>query len=91
MVQRIAFRVHGSVQGVSYRYFTRKRAAECSITGWVRNASGGTVQGEAQGSEDSLTSFFGYLERGPSMAVVEKLEREEIEVVKGEKGFQIRV
>lgn len=48
------------------------------------------VQGEAQGTKDALTSFFGYLQTGPSLAVVEKVEKEDIPVIDGEKGFHVR-
>ncbi|PSS16547.1 hypothetical protein M430DRAFT_35308 [Amorphotheca resinae ATCC 22711] len=89
MVQRIAFRVHGRVQGVSYRYFTQKRATEYRVTGWVRNASGGKVEGQAQGSEDALQRLFRDLEKGPPLAVVEKLEKEVIEPKEGEKEFVV--
>lgn len=34
---KISFLVHGQVQGVGFRYFTRKRASFLTLTGWVRN------------------------------------------------------
>ncbi|TIL55192.1 MAG: acylphosphatase, partial [Mesorhizobium sp.] len=35
--------VHGRVQGVSYRVWTRSEAVRLGLTGWVRNESDGTV------------------------------------------------
>ncbi|RAO71878.1 uncharacterized protein BHQ10_007890 [Talaromyces amestolkiae] len=40
---RVRFRVHGTVQGVSFRAFTQKRATEYGVTGWVQNSPDGRV------------------------------------------------
>ncbi|KAE8556251.1 hypothetical protein EYB25_000952 [Talaromyces marneffei] len=40
---RVRFKVHGTVQGVSFRAFTQKRATEYGVTGWVRNTPDGRV------------------------------------------------
>ncbi|MCX6675085.1 MAG: acylphosphatase, partial [Methanothrix sp.] len=37
-------RVSGMVQGVFYRAFTKERASELGIKGWVRNIPGGGVE-----------------------------------------------
>lgn len=42
---QISFLVSGQVQGVGFRYFTRKRATSHEITGWVRNTSDEKVSG----------------------------------------------
>src|SRR5690242_16269177 len=36
-------RIHGKVQGVSYRVWTRSEAMRLGLAGWVRNESDGTV------------------------------------------------
>jgi len=90
MSQRISFRVHGEVQGVSYRYFTQKKANEYGLTGWVRNAPQGKVEGEAQGDSDSIQKLLKDLDRGPTHAHVVKLEKQEQNVKEGESSFEIR-
>ncbi|KAL2269829.1 hypothetical protein VTJ83DRAFT_2013 [Remersonia thermophila] len=89
-LKRVYFRVHGTVQGVGFRYFTRNRAVEHAITGWVRNTENDKVEGEAQGEEDNVREFLRHVDKGPKHAHVCKLEQEEREVVDGEEGFEIR-
>lgn len=87
---QISFKVHGRVQGVSFRYYTRKKAISYNLTGWVRNAAQGNVEGEAQGEEDGIQKLVKDLGTGPTHAHVERLEKEVIEVKEGEEGFVVR-
>jgi acylphosphatase len=48
------------------------------------------VQGEAQGTGDGIEGFVRELQRGPRMAVVERVERADVETVDGEEGFWVR-
>ena len=48
------------------------------------------VEGEAQGSEDGIQALLKDLDRGPTHAHVVKLEKQEIDVVEGEEGFEVR-
>jgi acylphosphatase len=45
------FVVSGKVQGVGFRYFTKKTADKLKILGWVMNQIDGRVQGFIQGDE----------------------------------------
>ncbi|KAG9242352.1 Acylphosphatase-like domain-containing protein [Calycina marina] len=90
MVKRISFNVQGRVQGVSFRYFTQKKARSLNISGWVRNTFDGAVEGEAQGDEVAIQSLVKELGIGPSQARVDKLEKSEIENVDGETRFDVR-
>ncbi|KAI1209099.1 Acylphosphatase [Annulohypoxylon truncatum] len=90
MSQRVYFLAHGRVQGVSYRYFAHKKAAEHNITGWCRNTENGKVEGEAQGDEDSIKSFLKELDRGPTHAHVVRLDKEARDVQEGEARFEVR-
>ncbi|TVY35476.1 Acylphosphatase, partial [Lachnellula cervina] len=86
----ISFRVHGEVQGVGFRYFTRKRAMAYNLTGWVRNAPNNKVEGEAQGEEEDVEKLVKDLGRGPSHSRVVEVEREEVESREGESGFVVK-
>ncbi|KAI2614421.1 Acylphosphatase [Hypoxylon fragiforme] len=90
MSQRVYFLVHGRVQGVSYRYFAHKKAAEHNVTGWCRNTENGKVEGEAQGDEDALKSFLKDLDKGPTHAHVVRLDKESRDVQEGEASFEVR-
>ncbi|CAJ1932852.1 unnamed protein product [Cylindrotheca closterium] len=42
-----SYRVHGKVQGVSFRKYTQQKATELGLSGWIRNnKSNGTVEGQ---------------------------------------------
>ncbi|KAH6648510.1 Acylphosphatase-like domain-containing protein [Truncatella angustata] len=90
MSQRIYFLVHGTVQGVNFRSFTKKRATEAGITGWVRNNDNDQVEGEAQGPPDAINQFLKHIHDGPSHARVSKLDKEERQVKEGESKFEVR-
>ncbi|KAL5325559.1 hypothetical protein ACEPPN_006686 [Leptodophora sp. 'Broadleaf-Isolate-01'] len=72
------------------RYFTRKKATSYGLTGWVRNAPNNEVEGEAQGEDDILQKFMKDIGSGPRHATVDKVEKEEMDVVDGETGFEVR-
>lgn len=68
-----SFRVYGVVQGVNFRYAAMLKAAELSISGWIRNLSDGGVEGYAEGAPDAVERFLGWCRRGPQAARVEKM------------------
>ncbi|KZM23470.1 Acylphosphatase [Ascochyta rabiei] len=88
--KRISFKVDGEVQGVNFRSFTQKQAKSIGVTGFVSNASDGTVQGEAQGSEDKIKEFIQHLNKGPSAASVSGVEHNDISSKSGESGFNVQ-
>ncbi|KAF2088403.1 Acylphosphatase [Saccharata proteae CBS 121410] len=87
MSKRISYKVDGKVQGVNFRSFTVKQANSIGVTGFVRNASDGSVQGEAQGSDDQLKEFIQHLNKGPPAASVSGVEHSDIGPKQGEHGF----
>ena len=66
--------VQGRVQGVGFRDFTQRRAAELGVTGWVRNQPDGTVEVVAEGDRETLERFLAFLWRGPNAARVVRVE-----------------
>ena len=66
--------VTGSVQGVNFRTFTQKRAAELGLVGFVRNLPNGAVEFVAEGSRDALERLRDAVHVGPWMAVVENVD-----------------
>ena len=75
---RKRYLVEGGVQGVGFRYFTRRTALRLGLTGWVRNLSDGRVEALADGEAARLSQFEAELRRGPSMASVTKLLETEV-------------
>ena len=89
MEKCVAFRVGGRVQGVFFRASCKQKADELGLVGWVRNRPDGDVEGVACGSDEQLSKFRSWLEQGPPMANVEKLEFEPCETSVYDK-FQVR-
>jgi acylphosphatase len=75
-VRHIHAIVHGRVQGVNFRYYTRQTAQQLDITGWVRNRNDGTVEVIAEGNEQALQSLIDFLKTGPAGARVDRLDVE---------------
>ncbi len=69
-----AWRVHGRVQGVGFRYFVVRRAGQLGLRGWTRNLAGGDVEVQARGPAAALASLEASLMAGPAHAVVDRLE-----------------
>jgi acylphosphatase len=65
---------HGWVQGVGYREFVSREARRLRLRGYVRNASDGSVEVEAEGDREELERFLERLREGPPMAEVGRLE-----------------
>ena len=83
------FLIHGMVQGVGFRYTAARRASALGLGGYVRNRSDGSVEVWAEGSCEALSSLAGWLHQGPSMARVERVEREDRAPKGGFRKFSI--
>jgi acylphosphatase len=70
--------VDGMVQGVGFRWFTRRTARQLGVQGWVRNLPGGQVEIHATGSSAQLAMLEEALGRGPAGAMVRNVARTEI-------------
>ncbi len=70
----IAVRVTGTVQGVSYRAFTREQAVRLGVRGWIANRDDGSVEAALFGHGDALAELVGLMRRGPPHAVVETVD-----------------
>lgn len=74
MGKRIEAIVYGLVQGVSFRYYTRREARRLGLTGWVANRIDGTVKVVADGPEINLQQMIGFLQKGPPAARVDEVQ-----------------
>ena len=66
--------VSGIVQGVCYRDFTRRRAFDLGLTGWVRNLPDGRVEAIAKGGRTQLLQLIDEMRAGPPGSRVESIE-----------------
>jgi len=81
--------VRGRVQGVGFRYFVERAAAQLGLKGYARNLDDGGVEVYATGSPESVAELAGRLRTGPRWADVRGVEEQEAAVQKLD-GFQIR-
>ena len=82
------FVVIGRVQGVFYRASTREQALALGITGKANNRPDGSVEVLASGSAQALDALERWLRKGPPMAAVATVGREDLPE-QGLRGFQI--
>ncbi|MEZ0366704.1 acylphosphatase [Mycobacterium sp. pUA109] len=61
---RLTAWVHGRVQGVGFRWWTRARALELGLTGYAANRPDGRVQVVAQGSRADCQRLLDLLQGG---------------------------
>lgn len=90
MKKRTHLIIHGNVQGVSFRYYTRQQAKQLGITGWVANRPDGTVEVVAEGEETQLQKLIEWCSHGPRSAAVEKVETERLEYKAEFSNFYIK-
>ncbi len=83
------FRIHGRVQGVGFRFFTKREAERLGVVGWVRNRADGTVEAVAIGSTGQIDSFEEAVRRGPAMSRVGSVERSELIDAEAADAFDI--
>ncbi len=61
---RLTAWVHGHVQGVGFRWWTRSRALELGLTGYAANQADGRVLVVAQGPRDACEQLLQLLNSG---------------------------
>ncbi len=75
----VLLRIHGKVQGVWYRAWTRETAGKLGLDGWVRNRKDGTVEALVVGPAASVDALIEACRDGPPHAQVTEIERRELE------------
>lgn len=81
--------VTGIVQGVGFRFFAQREAAQLGVTGRVRNRDDGSVEIAVQGTEERVTDMLRWLRTGPESANVRSFEVTDVVPVDGETQFSI--
>ena len=74
----VHFLVKGRVQGVGFRWFVQREAAELGLRGWVRNTTQGEVEIVAAGHEDLLADLRLALRKGSRGSRVDAVEEHEM-------------
>lgn len=85
----ILVRIHGKVQGVSFRVWTRAEAEKLRLTGWVRNEKDGTVTALVAGPDAAVFTMLKRFHQGPPGASVSSVTSEAVEVGEVPDNFNI--
>lgn len=80
--------VHGSVQGVGYRWSLSREARRLGVHGWVRNRSDGTVEAVLEGADAAVDALEAWCRTGPGGAGVSGVDVTS-EEPEGLTGFEI--
>ena len=87
---RRQYQFFGEVQGVGFRYRAAQAARDLGVTGWVRNEPDGSVEMEAQGTEEELDRLAEVISAG-RYVVIFHMDVKQMTEIKGERGFSIRM
>jgi len=71
--------IKGTVQGVGFRYWTRRAATARGLQGWVRNRRDGSVEAVFAGAEQSVADMVKLCRRGPDAASVDSVDEKSAE------------
>jgi acylphosphatase len=83
--------ITGRVQGVGFRWFVLRQAESLGIKGWAQNLADGRVEVVGIAAREAIKAFELALRRGPVMARVDQLQREDFPHEVGQfKSFDIR-
>ena len=85
----LKLRIHGLVQGVYFRGWSRDAARTLGLRGWVRNRSDGTVEMLVHGEEKAVQRLIDRCREGPPSARVKRIDVEETDE-EAPQGFETR-
>lgn len=74
---RVRILISGQVQGVFFRAYTRQKALELGLKGWVRNTEDGKVEAVFEGPKEKVEEIVKWCWKGTPGSKVEKVEEVE--------------
>lgn len=75
-IVRATVLVHGFVQGVGFRWYTRAKAEELGLTGSAENLRDGSVRVVAEGPRPAVEALIRWLRSGDTPGSVENVVEE---------------
>jgi acylphosphatase len=80
----VHFLIRGRVQGVGFRWFVHREAAELGLRGWVRNTEAGEVEIVAAGDAEAIEDLRAELRKGSRGSRVDAVMEHELEEAEAE-------
>jgi acylphosphatase len=75
----VHFLIRGRVQGVGFRWFVHREAAELGLRGWVRNTDAGEVEVVAAGDAETIADLRAELRKGSRGSRVDAVLEHELD------------
>jgi len=88
--KRVHAIVHGRVQGVFFREYTKRKAQELGLEGWVKNLPDRSVETVFKGEADLVAVMIQWLYTGSPQSDVTEVDIQEEEPLDESVGFIIR-
>lgn len=89
-MKQVRIIVSGRVQGVGFRWSTKREADRLGLTGYVRNRADGKVEIVAQGPATAVEELIAWAKRGPSFSAVSHIDVTELPPQASHTGFSIQ-
>ncbi|MEM7602963.1 MAG: acylphosphatase [Verrucomicrobiota bacterium] len=80
----------GRVQGVGFRYSTKRLAKGFDVLGWVKNLPDGRVELQIMGEEEELDEFIEELNESPLGHHIREQEERTVPLLEGVVGFSLQ-
>ena len=80
----------GRVQGVGFRYSTKRLAKGFDVLGWVKNLPDGRVELQIMGEAEELDEFLEELHDSPLGHPTQEQEERTVPLLEGVNGFSIQ-
>ena len=85
------FLVKGRVQGVGFRWFVHREAAEIGLRGWVRNTDDGHVEVVAAGTAKEIAELKAALNKGSRGSRVDAVVEHDLEDSEGDRLEEFKI
>ncbi len=83
--------VKGRVQGVGFRWFVDREAAEIGLRGWVRNTDDGHVEVVVAGDLEQIAELEAALRQGSRGSRVDAIVQHQLEEQEAERLTEFRI
>lgn len=85
------YQIEGRVQGVGFRWFVHREAAEIGLNGWVRNTVAGHVEAVAAGTLDQLAALEVAMQKGSRGSRVDRVQIHDLTDAEGDQLGPFRI
>ena len=85
------YQIEGRVQGVGFRWFVQREAAELGLRGWVRNTEAGHVEAVAAGEPGQIAELEQALRKGSRGSRVDRVQVHDLSESEGEALGEFRI